>query len=340
MRDNGMLVVNEEGLFQSDLTFDVEVQPERTLEEIELECKKRKWAYELNRKFQDSWAAKLPWAESVSSEDRLVTHVLCKICTKVSGKDKLLAPKFDSLCKHASRKKFTSPMPGVPKGTFYYAKDCQHAKNELLYVSRSGESVLDRVMQGMVHEGLKKVIQFVTVFYLLQEGKPMLEYESMKGFLQFLQVKNCPQKHWCDNTGWSMAEIVHNVVKAATADAVKAANFISISCDEVTSVDNQSWLSLHAYIIKEWSWIPILLSLERVVKGADAGNLTRVIIQALLTVGGLIGESLSSKLICFGADSVSVFQGARTGVTWQFKLDYAPHMQGIHCMAHQTNLVV
>jgi hypothetical protein len=77
-------------------------------------------------------------------------------------------------------------MPGVPKGTFYYAKDSQHAKNELLYVSRSGESVLDRVMQGMAHEGLKKVIQFATVFYLLQEGKPMLEYESMKGFLQFL----------------------------------------------------------------------------------------------------------------------------------------------------------
>jgi hypothetical protein len=36
MRDNGMLVLNEEGLFQSDLTFEVEVEPERTPEEIEL----------------------------------------------------------------------------------------------------------------------------------------------------------------------------------------------------------------------------------------------------------------------------------------------------------------
>lgn len=106
MRDNAMLVVNE-GLFQSDLTFEVEVEPERTPEEIELECKKRKQAYELNRKFQASWAAKLPWAESVLSEDGLVTHVQCKICTKVSGKDKLLVPKFDSLCKHAGRKKAT-----------------------------------------------------------------------------------------------------------------------------------------------------------------------------------------------------------------------------------------
>jgi hypothetical protein len=37
-------------------------------------------------------------------------------------------------------------MFGVPKGTFYYAKDCQHAKNEMFYVSKSGENVLDRVM--------------------------------------------------------------------------------------------------------------------------------------------------------------------------------------------------
>jgi hypothetical protein len=29
----------------------------------------------------------------------------------------------------------------------------------------------------------------------------MFKYESMKGVLQFLQVKYYPQKHWCDNIG-------------------------------------------------------------------------------------------------------------------------------------------
>jgi len=33
-------------------------------------------------------------------------------------------------------------MHGSPRGTFYYAKDCQHVKIEMIYVSRSGESVL------------------------------------------------------------------------------------------------------------------------------------------------------------------------------------------------------
>jgi hypothetical protein len=80
------------------------------------------------------------------------------------SKEKFLDPKFDFFSKHASRNKVDSPIPSVLKGTFYYDKDCQHAKNEVSYVSKNGESVLDKVMQGVAHEGLKKVIQVVTIF--------------------------------------------------------------------------------------------------------------------------------------------------------------------------------
>jgi hypothetical protein len=40
------------------------------------------------------------------------------------GKKNLLALKFDSHCKHADRKKIISFMLNVPKGTFYYVKNC------------------------------------------------------------------------------------------------------------------------------------------------------------------------------------------------------------------------
>jgi hypothetical protein len=79
----------------------------------------------------------------------LVTHVLCKICTNVTSKEKFLILKFDFLYQHASEKKATSPMFGVPKGTFYHTKDCQHVKNEVFYVFVGGESVLEKVMHGM-----------------------------------------------------------------------------------------------------------------------------------------------------------------------------------------------
>jgi hypothetical protein len=67
-------------------------------------------------------------------------------------------------------------MPNIPIGTLYYAENCQHVNDELFYVSKSGESVLDKFMQGMPHESLKKIIQLDTMFYLLQKGKPMLKY--------------------------------------------------------------------------------------------------------------------------------------------------------------------
>jgi hypothetical protein len=56
--------------------------------------------------------------------------------------------------------------------------------------------------------------------------------------------------------------------------------------------------------------------------------------------GGLNEDATASKLVCFGADGVSAFQGKRTGVTIQIKQNYAPHATGIHCLAHKLNLAV
>jgi hypothetical protein len=53
-----------------------------------------------------------------------------------------------------------------------------------------------------------------------------------------------------------------------------------------------------------------------------------------LTIGGLTSETLAFKLICFGANGVNIIQFVNIGVTQQIQMDYAFHMQGIHCMAH------
>jgi hypothetical protein len=53
----------------------------------------------------DSWAIKLPWTNMCLWSNGLLHNVKCKICNQVEGKDKLFAPKWESLCKHTSRKK-------------------------------------------------------------------------------------------------------------------------------------------------------------------------------------------------------------------------------------------
>jgi hypothetical protein len=34
-----------------------------------------------------------------------------------------------------------------------------------------------------------------------------------------------------------------------------------MSCDEVATIDNQNWISVHLYVINRWKWVPILLNL-------------------------------------------------------------------------------
>jgi hypothetical protein len=47
--------------------------------------------------------------------DSCLHIVKCKICSKVEQKDKLLAPKWDSPYKHASKRKVDKPMKGVKR---------------------------------------------------------------------------------------------------------------------------------------------------------------------------------------------------------------------------------
>ncbi len=53
-----------------------------------------------SRKFQDASTTHLPWAESIVDENGLMQELRCKIYTSIERKEKLLAPKLDSLLKH------------------------------------------------------------------------------------------------------------------------------------------------------------------------------------------------------------------------------------------------
>jgi hypothetical protein len=64
------------------------------------------------------------------------------------------------------------------------------------------------------------------------------------------------------------------------------------------------------------------------------------IVTSLSWHGGLVDSAVAERLVCFGTDGVSVFQGYRSGVTQQLKEHDAPFILGMHCMAHHTNLAV
>ncbi len=82
---------------------------------------------DVNCKFQDVWAFKMPWAQPIFNEVRLVIFIKCHVCSKIEKKNKVLVAKWDSTETHASKKK-------AHDGKWFMDPKCGHAKNENVYV--------------------------------------------------------------------------------------------------------------------------------------------------------------------------------------------------------------
>jgi hypothetical protein len=104
-----------------------------------------------------------------------------------------------------------------------------------------------------------------------------------------------------------MAKFMHQEVLRATRVEVGVVHYVAISRDEVSIVDNQSWLFVPYYIMQNYVRIPILISLDRMVEKLGIDNLTKVIMEALMIGGGFPRDQIAQKLICFGANGVNVF---------------------------------
>ena len=168
------------------------------------------------------------------------------------------------------------------------------------------------------------------MFQIMADGCPMLEYESRAALYDFLNVPNIPRMHWSDNSGWIMDEFMYAKVRTSISRVFVGANYVALTCDEVSTIDNGSWISIHAYVVQNWSRVPFLISLEKVVEGGGSNNLTQVIIDALMGAAKMERFALSKTLLCFVAHGVSTFQGLKTGVPQQNQSKYAPFALGVH----------
>ncbi len=94
-------------------------------------------------------------------------------------------------------------------------------------------------------------------------------------------VLNNPKMHWSNNLGWIMVEFMNVHVINAILAKVFAPNYVVLTCDEVSTMDNGSWISIHAYVMQHWVKVPMLNFLQRVVDGLEVDNLTIIIMEAL-----------------------------------------------------------
>jgi hypothetical protein len=80
--------------------------------------------------------------------------------------------------------------------------------------------------------------------------------------------------------------------------------------------------------------------LEHVLDGASSDNMIQLIIEALTIRSALNKKYMTKKLVSFGVDKVSIFQGTCNGVIVEIQNNYASHMVQVHCTENHKNLVV
>ncbi len=89
------------------------------------------------------------------------------------------------------------------------------------------------------------------MFYLLKEGHPTSITSPSRTSSVFFKVKNMPQKHWSNSLGWEVVENMHDMVLQCTKEVVKQSPFFVLFVDEVTTIDNESWIFIHEYAFND-----------------------------------------------------------------------------------------
>jgi len=90
-----------------------------------------------------------------------------------------------------------------------------------------------------------------------------------------------PKNHWNDFIGWVMVECLHKKMIKNMKEVVAGSKYFALSCDEVTTIDNQSWISIHYYVVQDWCHLPILIFLQQVIEGGGLDNLIEIIMGVL-----------------------------------------------------------
>jgi len=81
------------------------------------------------------------------------------------------------------------------------------------------------------------------------------------------------------------------------------------------TINNQSRVSVHIFLMEDFEHILILLNLEIWLVMAHPITLPNVIMNLLLIYGGLTMKEINGKLIWFGFYGVTMFRSVHSGVT-------------------------
>jgi hypothetical protein len=330
---------------------------DKTIEDFSMEDeiihsrKRKKGQWVIGRLFQPEWVSKFPFIEPIlpANEKETSREVKCIVCSWKLRKVVKLQMKLDTIEKHAGKVYEKKIVNGEEKTIIRWkpAEDCRHVKYEDEYnkflvskgkLEASGGTIISLFGKTMERNLLSKTIQLSTVFQILSSGRPMTDYPNYMKYLSFLQVSNFPSSHWSVTSGWEWAKYLARVEKDDLKEKIANARFLSLSLDEVTAIDNTSWICMSIYMVNGHVRNSYLLGIHKMSDSSTTENIYGLVISSLKEISGMDNLMIAKKLVCVGADGASVMQGQRNGLCVKLQLSASPYMLSIHCMAHRMNL--
>jgi len=325
---------------------------ERSSRKVSSKRKKGQWV--VGRKFQPNWVSHFPFIEPLSpivqTGSKVVREAKCLVCSWKQGRDVHLQLKIDTIEKHVGKiyeKKILNDKETCTvrwKTTNKYKHICysqlyeKHLEDESSKSERRGGPISQVFDNAMTKYLQSKVVQLSTIFSIMMRGRPMNDYPEYKKLLSFHEVPNFPNSHWSVSSGWEWATYMSEVIKEDLREIVNRSQFISLSLDEVTVIDNTSWVCIHVYVVDKHVRNENFLGIFKLQVNANAENIFELVTKSMKDSLGMTSMVIAKKLVCLGADGASIMQGQHNGLCVRLQTSIAPYMLGIHCMAHRTNL--
>jgi len=93
-----------------------------------------------------------------------------------------------------------------------------------------------QIINGLVGEKHKNLVNIATLFYALKHGMPMLEYDIHKNLFDFLNFEENPKMHCINDYGWAMVQHMHVIILEATKFVIGITCYLSFTCNEVNII--------------------------------------------------------------------------------------------------------
>lgn len=198
---------------------------------------------------------------------------------------------------------------GYSRGQVHYLLDLsEETMYPYSHITRKPTTILHQVINHLYfHKRDKKKVHFAILFHILKSSALCWSLRVLVYCMTFSCSKKLQDAlvklQWLRHGSVYVFD-----VKSAICKDIIATSFIAIFINEVTTIDNGSCISSHAYVVKNQIRIPYLVTLEQVVDGTAAHSLTFIMTKALQSDGRLNINAIASRWLYFKKNGVNTFQ--------------------------------